>query len=51
VVVGKGIAIGMRKSDTELKAKFDTAIEAMIADGTLNTMITKWFGEEAGTFE
>ncbi|MDO5612269.1 MAG: transporter substrate-binding domain-containing protein [Paracoccus sp. (in: a-proteobacteria)] len=51
VVVGKGIAIGMRKSDTELKAKFDAAIETMKADGTLNAMITKWFGEAAGTFE
>lgn len=51
VVVGKGIAIGMRKSDTELKAKFDTAIESMKADGSLNEMITKWFGPEAKTFE
>ena len=51
VVVGKGIAIGMRKSDTELKAKFDAQIAAMIADGSLNELITKWFGPEAKTFD
>ncbi|MDO5622217.1 MAG: transporter substrate-binding domain-containing protein [Paracoccus sp. (in: a-proteobacteria)] len=51
VVVGKGIAVGMRKSDTDLKAKFDTAIAEMKADGSLNALITKWFGEDAKTFE
>lgn len=50
VVVGKGIAVGLRKSDTELKGKFDTAIEAMKADGSLNALIKKWFGDDAITF-
>ena len=30
--------------------KFDAAISAMKADGTLNKMITKWFGPEAPLF-
>lgn len=50
VVVGEGIAIGMRKTDTELKAKFDKAIESMKADGSLNAMIKKWYGPEALVF-
>ncbi|WP_323715476.1 transporter substrate-binding domain-containing protein [Paracoccus aminovorans] len=50
VVVGEGIAIGMRKSDTELKGKFDKAIESMKADGSLNAMIQKWYGPEALIF-
>lgn len=50
VVVGEGLGIGMRKTDTELKAKFDTAIKSMKDDGSLNTLITKWFGESAATF-
>jgi polar amino acid transport system substrate-binding protein len=36
--------------DGELKAKMDKAIGTMKADGTLNTMIKKWFGDEANTF-
>lgn len=50
VVVGEGIAIGMRQSDAELKGKFDAAIKSMKDDGSLNTMIKKWFGEEAIVF-
>lgn len=50
VTLGAGIGMGLRKSDTELLGKFDTAIAAMKADGTLNTMIQKWFGEDADVF-
>ncbi len=50
VQLGGGIGIGMRESDTELRGKFDAAIQSMKDDGTLNTMITKWFGPEAQTF-
>jgi polar amino acid transport system substrate-binding protein len=50
VTLDQGIGIGIRKSDTELKAKFDAAIESMKADGTLNTAIKKWFGDDAATF-
>lgn len=50
VMLGGGIGLGVRESDTELKQTFDAIIGEMKADGTLNTMITKWFGEEALTF-
>jgi polar amino acid transport system substrate-binding protein len=50
VALGGGVGMGLRESDTELKGKFDAAIAAMKADGTLNTMITKWFGPDAKTF-
>ena len=48
--LGGGIGIGMRKSDTELRAKFDEAIKAMKADGSLNAMIVKYFGEDSDKF-
>lgn len=50
VLLGEGIGIGMRKSDTELKARFDKAIESMKGDGSLDKLIAKWFGPEAKTF-
>jgi len=50
VPLGGGVAMGIRESDAELKAKFDAAIETMKADGSLNTLISKWFGEGAQTF-
>lgn len=43
-VLGFGVAVGLRKSDPELQAKFDAAVGAAIADGTVKTMSTKWFG-------
>jgi len=33
----------MRKDDAELKAMFDDAIKAVIADGTLKKISEKWF--------
>ena len=50
VALGGGVGMGIRESDAELKAKFDAAIQSMKDDGTLNTMITKWFGDAAATF-
>lgn len=50
VGIGGGIGMGIRESDTALKAKMDTAIASMKSDGTLNTMIKKWFGDDALTF-
>ena len=35
--------IAMRKEDTELKAKFDAAIKAEIADGSCKKLSEKWF--------
>lgn len=51
VVLGEGVGMGLRQSDTELKDKFDTVITEMKKDGSLNTMIKKWFGDDADTFQ
>lgn len=40
---GEGEALGLRKGDTDLKAKFDTAIAAALADGTIAKISQKWF--------
>lgn len=37
------IGVGLRKDDTALKAKFDEAINAAIADGTVKRFSEKWF--------
>ena len=42
-VFGDGEALGFRLADTDLKAKFDTAIKAALADGTLKKLSLKWF--------
>lgn len=41
VLIGGGIGLGVRESDTELKAKFDAAIQSMKDDGSLNALIAK----------
>ncbi len=50
VSIGGGVGMGLRESDTELKAKFNAAIQSMKDDGSLNALIKKWFGEDAATF-
>lgn len=50
LLLGEGIGIGFRKSDTELRDKFDVALTSMKADGSLNEMIKKWFGADADLF-
>ncbi|MDK3016085.1 transporter substrate-binding domain-containing protein [Pseudodonghicola flavimaris] len=50
VTLGRGTGMGLRKSDTELKDKFNAAITSMKEDGTLNTMLVKWFGEGTDTY-
>ncbi|CAM3333615.1 transporter substrate-binding domain-containing protein [Paracoccus nototheniae] len=51
VVLGEGIGMGLRQSDTELLETFDAQITAMKEDGSLNELIVKWFGEDALIFE
>ncbi len=46
-VLGRGVAVGMRKADTELKALLDESIKAVIADGTLKKLSEKWFKIDA----
>jgi octopine/nopaline transport system substrate-binding protein len=40
---GAGEGLGLRQADTDLKAKFDDAIKASIADGTVKKLSEKWF--------
>jgi octopine/nopaline transport system substrate-binding protein len=42
-VLGRGVAAGIRKEDTALKAKFDEAIKSALDDGTIKTLSVKWF--------
>ena len=41
VLIGGGVGMGLRKSDTELRDKFTAAIDSMKSDGTLNALIEK----------
>ena len=50
VPLGGGIGMGVRESDGDLKAKMNAAIASVKADGSLNAMIKKWFGDEAQTY-
>lgn len=45
-VFGRGVATGLRKEDTALKAAFDEAISASIADGTVKKLSEEWFGTD-----
>ncbi|MFN0113451.1 MAG: transporter substrate-binding domain-containing protein [Paracoccaceae bacterium] len=46
VPLGGGVGMGFRESDKDLKQKFDDGITAMKADGSLNTLLAKWFTEQ-----
>ncbi|MBS3652415.1 transporter substrate-binding domain-containing protein [Pseudaminobacter sp. 19-2017] len=43
-IMGRGIAVGLRKTDPDLKAKFDEAIQSAVEDGTIEQLSQKWFG-------
>jgi lysine-arginine-ornithine-binding protein len=40
---GEGVAIAVRKGDTALRARFDAAIDAIVADGTYKAINDKYF--------
>jgi octopine/nopaline transport system substrate-binding protein len=42
-ILGRGVAAGIRKEDTALKAKFDEAIKSGLDDGTIKALSIKWF--------
>ncbi len=42
-LLGKGTGVGIRKSDPDLVAMFNNAINAAKKDGTLRTLSIKWF--------
>lgn len=50
VALGGGVGMGLRESDNELRDKFNAAIDSMKADGTLNALLAKWFGEGAPAY-
>lgn len=47
--LGLGVGVGIRKDDTELKAKIDAALCASIKDGTLVEASKKWFKRDITT--
>jgi polar amino acid transport system substrate-binding protein len=51
VALGGGVGMGLREGDDELRETFDTIIGELKADGTLNEMIAKWFGDEAQLYD
>lgn len=50
VLIGEGMGIGIRQSDTELRDKLNAAIASMKEDGTLNGIIERWFSDGAMYF-
>jgi octopine/nopaline transport system substrate-binding protein len=42
-MLGAGVAVGLRKADEDLRAMFDAAIAAALADGTIKALSMKWF--------
>ena len=50
VPLGGGVGMALRESDDELRGKFDAAITSMKADGSLNTLLVKWFGAGTSTY-
>ena len=50
VFLDMGIGIGLREGDTELRDKLDNGIGEMKEDGSLNTLIRKWFDDDVRTF-
>ena len=43
IMIGDGIGAGIRKDETALKTKLDDALAALKKDGTVDTLIAKWF--------
>ncbi|MEJ5902084.1 transporter substrate-binding domain-containing protein [Ochrobactrum teleogrylli] len=43
-ILGRGVAVGLRKNEPELQKMFNEAIEAAKADGTIKRLSEKWFG-------
>lgn len=44
---GKGVGVGLRKDENELRSRFDQAIAAAIEDGTIKRLSIQWFGYDA----
>lgn len=48
---GQGVSMGVRQSDDDLRATFNAVLDEMKADGSLNALLTEWFGDETPLFE
>ena len=48
---GKGVGVAVRKTDSELAAKFSKAIDEALADGTVSRLAIKWFTFDASAKE
>ena len=42
-ILGRGVAVGLRKGDPELREMFDKAIAGALEDGTIKKLSMKWF--------
>ncbi len=51
IPLGGGVGMGLRQSDTALREAFDAAIASMKADGTINALLTEWFGPEQPLYQ
>ncbi len=51
VALGGGVGMGLREGDDELRETFDTIIGELKADGTLNEMISEWFGDDVPLYD
>lgn len=45
IMIGGGVGIGLRKADDELEGKFNDALIALKADGTLDKLIAEFFSK------
>jgi octopine/nopaline transport system substrate-binding protein len=45
-VLGHGMGVGMRKGNTELKAKLDAALCKMVDDGKVKEASMQWFQDD-----
>lgn len=43
IMIGEGMAVGLRKEDADLTARINDAIAALKADGTVDGLIAQWF--------
>lgn len=43
-LIGRGVGIGVRKADAELKARLDKAIAELEDEGVISELSQKWFG-------
>jgi polar amino acid transport system substrate-binding protein len=51
VPLGGGVGMGLRETDAELRDMFNAAITSMKEDGSLNALLTEWFGEDILLYE